>query len=237
MRPKIGLIILSSFLFTGQLIIPQKNGDVLGMQTENIDTPLTYKNSLVTKTAFEQTEIIENEELPYEIEYQSDPDVEYGVEEVTQEGINGIKTSKYLVTHWLNEVIDKRLISVDVQDQKPEIISRGTKIIWKKVDIDGKEIKYWYKLKVWATKYDANCYGCLGRTYTGTDVHQGVCAVDPKVIKLGTSFYVEGYGMCRAEDIGGAIKGNKIDLGFVDASKGNWGAAYTYIYLIDNPPN
>ena len=42
--------------------------------------------------------------------------------------------------------------------------------------------------------------------------------------------------MCRAEDIGGAIKGNKIDLGFVDASKGNWGAAYTDIYLLTSAP-
>ena len=39
-----------------------------------------------------------------------------------------------------------------------------------------------------------------------------VIAVDPSVIKLGTKVHVEGYGYAIAGDIGGAIKGNKIDV-------------------------
>ena len=101
-------------------------------------------------------------------------------------------------------------------------------------DVGG--IWYWHKLRVWATKYDANCEGCLGRTYSGTEVKKGVCATDPNVIPLGTNFYVDRYGLCRAEDIGGAIKGNDVDLGFVDASKAAWGAEYTDVYLISNSP-
>ena len=37
-------------------------------------------------------------------------------------------------------------------------------------------------------------------------------AVDTRVIPLGTTIYVEGYGTFRAEDTGGAIKGNRLDL-------------------------
>lgn len=53
-----------------------------------------------------------------------------------------------------------------------------------------------------------------GITRCGTRLRPGVAAVDPDVIPLGTKLYVEGYGPAIAEDTGGAIKGNRIDLFF-----------------------
>ncbi|MCX5776446.1 MAG: 3D domain-containing protein [Candidatus Firestonebacteria bacterium] len=53
-----------------------------------------------------------------------------------------------------------------------------------------------------------------GLTANGMKAGYGVCAVDPRVIPLGTKLYVENYGYCIAADIGGGIKGNKIDLCF-----------------------
>lgn len=54
------------------------------------------------------------------------------------------------------------------------------------------------------------------KTHIGTKVRPGVIAVDPKVIPLGSKVYVEladGAGMYAvAEDTGGAIKGNRIDI-------------------------
>ncbi len=71
-------------------------------------------------------------------------------------------------------------------------------------------------LTVTATAYTADCEGCSGVTYTGIDLNKDrsakVIAVDPNVIPLGSKVYVEGYGEAIAGDIGGAIKGNKIDL-------------------------
>lgn len=67
-----------------------------------------------------------------------------------------------------------------------------------------------------ATAYTAECAGCSGVTYTGIDLNKNrdkkVIAVDPNVIPLGSKVHVEGYGFAIAGDIGGAIKGNKIDL-------------------------
>ena len=37
-------------------------------------------------------------------------------------------------------------------------------------------------------------------------------AVDPKVIPLGSQVYVEGHGWRIAEDVGGKVKGNIIDI-------------------------
>ena len=66
--------------------------------------------------------------------------------------------------------------------------------------------------------------GGYSTTAMGTAIRYGVAAVDPNVIPLGTRLYIEGYGYARAEDTGGAIKGNKIDLVFGSKSQSNnWG--------------
>jgi 3D (Asp-Asp-Asp) domain-containing protein len=53
-------------------------------------------------------------------------------------------------------------------------------------------------------------------THIGTNVRPGIIAVDPKVIPLKSRVYIEfadGHGIyATAEDTGGAIKGNRIDI-------------------------
>lgn len=65
-----------------------------------------------------------------------------------------------------------------------------------------------------ATAYTASCYGCSGITAIGRPAGHGIVAVDPSVIPLGTRLYIPGYGFALAGDTGGAIHGNRIDLGF-----------------------
>ena len=52
----------------------------------------------------------------------------------------------------------------------------------------------------------------VGQTATGRKPQVGVIAVDPNVIPLNTKLYVEGYGEAVAGDVGGAIKGKRVDL-------------------------
>lgn len=66
------------------------------------------------------------------------------------------------------------------------------------------------------TFYDA-CVSCCGKTdgvtYSGAKAQEDITvAVDPKVIPIGTYIYIEGFGYRIAQDIGGAVKGNRIDV-------------------------
>lgn len=71
-------------------------------------------------------------------------------------------------------------------------------------------------------------------TYSGTRVRRGIVAVDPRVIPLGTRMYVEGYGYAIAEDIGGAIKGNKVDVAFLSLDECyQWGVRDVKVYILD----
>jgi 3D (Asp-Asp-Asp) domain-containing protein len=80
-----------------------------------------------------------------------------------------------------------------------------------------------------ATAYTAKCAGCSGITKTGINVRQSIVddkgrriiAVDPEVIPLGSTLEIRiGNNLDKpvisiegvAADIGGAIKGRKIDV-------------------------
>lgn len=69
-------------------------------------------------------------------------------------------------------------------------------------------------LRVSATAYSSQDPGNTPHTAMGTLVRHGVIAVDPDIIPMGTRVFIPGYGEAVAEDIGGAIKGNRIDVAF-----------------------
>lgn len=112
---------------------------------------------------------------------------------------------------------------------------------------EGEVLEYTEVIQFEATAYCA-CYKCCGKypsnkyygiTKTGTRAKVGTIAVDPKVIPMGTKMYIEGlngaknYGLGKAEDIGGAIKGKIIDLYFDTHSETiQWGRQQVNVYIL-----
>lgn len=94
------------------------------------------------------------------------------------------------------------------------------------------------EITVTATAYTADCKGCSGITATGINLkdnpNKKVISVDPNVIPLGSTVYVEGYGTAIAGDTGGAIKGNKIDIHVATTSEAlNWGRKQVSVKILD----
>ncbi len=185
-----------------------------------------------TETRFEEKFSTASAEIKFETEYKDDPETEAGTETVVQEGETGKKITTTKITYYNGEEFDRDIVNIKTEDPKNKIISRGTKIVWKTLQTPDGEIKYWKKMRVYATHYDSRCPGCNDWTAIGMKAGKGVIAVDPSVIKMRSQVYVPGYGKAVAGDTGGAIKGNIIDLGFDDARTAGWTARYVDIYLL-----
>ena len=79
----------------------------------------------------------------------------------------------------------------------------------------------------------AYSYCDTGRGASGGECHLGTCAVDPSVIPLGTELYIEGYGYAIANDTGGAIIGNTVDVWLSTAEDcRNWGVRNVRVYIL-----
>jgi 3D (Asp-Asp-Asp) domain-containing protein/peptidoglycan hydrolase CwlO-like protein len=73
-----------------------------------------------------------------------------------------------------------------------------------------------------------------GVTATGLRARKGLIAADPAVIRMGTRVYIEGYGEALVADVGGWIKGNRIDLCFDSLEECyHYGRRKIYVYQIE----
>jgi 3D (Asp-Asp-Asp) domain-containing protein len=78
------------------------------------------------------------------------------------------------------------------------------------------------------------------KTYSGTRTRWGVVAVDPKIIPIGSSLLIEGYDDITfvAEDVGGGIKGEALDIWLPDSKDArSYGTQYRRVTIVrEGPP-
>ena len=85
-----------------------------------------------------------------------------------------------------------------------------------------------------ATAYSPEDPGLGLYTARGSLVGYGIISVDPSFIPLGTRVYIPGYGEAVADDTGGAIVGNKIDIAFDTYEEAiRFGRQNIEIYIIE----
>jgi 3D (Asp-Asp-Asp) domain-containing protein len=119
----------------------------------------------------------------------------------------------------------------------------GTKIIVRTVSTPSGTREYWRTIRMLATSYSASTAGVskssphYGYTATGLKMRDGIVAVDPRLIDLGSRVYVPGYGLGLAADTGGAIKGKRIDLGYDDDTLQLWYRWVEVYVLTPVPPS
>lgn len=194
------------------------------------------KDLKVEITRVEEKTITEKEPIAFETVVKEDETLESGVKKTTQEGSHGEKEiTMKLVMENGKEVSREVVESKVVKEPVDEVILKGT---MEKLVLSRGEDKINYKK---AMVVEATAYSGDGITATGTVPKRdpnglSTIAVDPRVIPLGTKVYIEGYGYAVAEDTGGAIKNNIIDL-FLNSSAEckQWGRRNVNLYIIAYP--
>lgn len=167
------------------------------------------------------------QEVDYRIERRPDDSLEKGLTRVIQKGQKGLIAETYKVVYEDGRETGRELMGTQVlKEPVPEIIGVGA------IDTasrGGNEFRF--ERVIWAI---ATAYTHTGsRTATGVYPQVGTVAVDPRVIPLGSRLYVEGYGFGVAQDVGSAIKGNRIDV-FLDtkAAAVRWGVRRVKVYIL-----
>lgn len=189
---------LSLTLDTNDVINISETDKVYDGMIINIDRVET-KNHTETVTVPFTTKVVESQTIPK------------GSRKVVQSGIDGISTNSVTETYVNGELKRSDVVTESTQSEmREEIVEVGVGGTY--TDKNGNSYAYSYYIDVTAT-----AYGTLsGITATGKAIDYGMIAVDPRVIPLGTKVYLTGswgdMGVHSAEDTGGSIKGNKIDV-------------------------
>lgn len=123
----------------------------------------------------------------------------------TAEAIRCFNTEDTLI----NELSNKWL---EYNETKNLLISDNEKFSLQIDEID-KKVKESENSKKYLGDFTLVAYYQGNKTSTGTKpTANRTIAVDPRVIPYGSKVYIEGYGTYIAEDCGGGIKGNMIDI-------------------------
>jgi 3D (Asp-Asp-Asp) domain-containing protein/uncharacterized protein YabE (DUF348 family) len=163
-----------------------------------------------------------------------------GSTRVVNPGLPGVREVTYMVTRDANRSQSKRamLAARIIRQPRTRVVAAGIGEYTALADLAKRGFDGTLKLAraamtMVATAYTANCYGCSGTTATGQHAGHGIVAVDPRVIPLGTHLYIPGYGHAIAGDTGGAIRGNRVDLGFnSDADAMQFGRRPITVYVL-----
>lgn len=206
--------------------------------TPKITEKLEENQSIVIERVRKET-FDNSKEIGFETEKRENPNMYKDEKKVIQKGVPG-----QVVETLQNTFVNDKLVSMDIISSKvnaepiKEIVEVGTKdrpVVQSAGKFQGKNVRKVITMQ--ATAYDPTA-GSL--TAMGTRARVGAVAVDPRVVPLGSKLYIEStdgfpsYGYAVAEDTGGAIKGNRIDLFYNSNSQANrFGRRNVKVYVLD----
>ena len=202
------------------------------------DVPVTYEKNALPRDVKEPVAVFQEEQiysarLPHETTYCYSDVMPKGVEQVMTPGKDGELLCIAQVTYINGEEAQREVLRKDVTiNPVTEVIAIGTGLRQAGqhtgVVIEdgviklptGEILTYYDSIQVRATGYTHTDAGCDMITSTGTTVRIGTVAVDPRYVPYGTRMFIVSndgsyiYGISVAEDCGGAIKGDRMDLYF-----------------------
>lgn len=236
---------VKEFLETEKIVFNEK--DKLSQSLEaSIESGMKIAIVRVTSEVIEEVESI-----AFGVQEKKDSSMLKGKSQVKQEGVEGEKKITKEITYENGlEVARIELSQEIVKEPVDKIVAIGTKVPVQPVQTAKKpssssiiasrggsvpsNLSYSKAFTVEATAYALDGITATGTVPKRVEGGWSTIAVDPRVIPYGTKVYVENYGYAIAEDTGGAIKGNRVDLymNSVQAAR-NWGRRNVTIYILN----
>lgn len=155
------------------------------------------------------------------VAFDATPEVRYspylapGKSKMLRDGAHGYAWVTERVTFWDGVVVGRQVLSRQVVHGPTRgVVLVGTPKTLAQLRAIMPRVALGEAMTMIATAYTADTATSAPTGYTATGIlaREGVVAVDPRVIPLGTKLFVPGYGFALAADTGGAIIGNRIDL-------------------------
>lgn len=207
------------FINEHELVAPKNNS------VENVQQKVDFE--IVTRI----------EEIPYGVTEVEVDTVPRGTKSVVSAGVPGKANRTYLVKYVDGKVVDEALYTeIPITSPVDEVVNVG--VGGTVTAKDGTVYTYSYRRQMEATAYTYLPPYTSMTTATGATLRKGIVAVDPREIPMHTKMFITSdafeYGLGVAEDTGGAIKGNIVDLAFMSYNECvQFGRRQMQVYFID----
>ncbi|MCE5301333.1 MAG: G5 domain-containing protein [Spirochaetia bacterium] len=185
---------------------------------------------------------VKQEKIRHKISVKNSPFLQKGWMVWLKEGRPGIRNTASREVRLFGAVVRRNKIYETGVLKKPvdAIVVKGTSKKNNPINVP-KETYAHYIHDMEATAYDpspeSNSVEWAGITALGWRTRYGIAAVDPKVIALRSLIYVDGYGFAWTGDVGGDIKGKRIDLCYNTTSEAlKWGRRKVRVYVLGTKP-
>lgn len=171
------------------------------------------------------------EQIPYEIDYNPNAQVQRGKVVTWKPGSGGEREDTYRDVYEDGKLVSSTFVTTRVS-QRPihEEMAVGNG------EIPGGALGMYIMESTAYTPSVDECDADPWTTATGMRSGYGIVAVDPRQIPYFTKLYIEGYGYAIAGDCGGAIKGDRIDVFFYKKQEAyRWGRRKVRVYVLEWP--
>lgn len=191
--------------------------------------------------------LTESEVIPYDVLETANNTMNEGETKVLQAGVDGVLNRNFRILYEDGQAVSRTFLAEKVATAPiRQLVEYGT--VKNFMNSRGDLVRYMNTLDMKATSYTSSFVDTgknpgdsgFGITKTGIVAREGVIAVDPTVIPLGTRVYVEvpgpapDYGFAIAADIGSAIKGRLIDVYFDSPQTvRQWGRRSVRVYILN----
>ena len=193
--------------------------------------------------------------IAHDVTYYNDYSLPAGITETVREGqdgqllctanvvyVDGVETNRTVVEQTVIQQPVEEVIAVGVgcaplppKDPGSELVITDSHIYLP----NGEVLTYTGTTRMLGSAYSQYDKGCGTITYSGTTVHIGTVAVDPRWIPLGTRMFIVSadgdyvYGIATAEDTGSSIIDARVDLYFPTPEECNqFGMRDVIIYFL-----